>query len=192
MPHKVTTGPASEPISTAEAKLHLRVDTSADDTLIAALIVAAREAVEQHTNTKLFTQTVQQVFDCFPYASRTNPRMELQIVYGPIQSITSVEYVDEDGNTQTWDSANYRTDLISTPARIEPAYGVAWPSTRDVVNAITVTYVAGYSDTANIPQAMKQAMLLTIGHWYENRTDTVRKLPTQAEWLLNPYRIILF
>jgi uncharacterized phiE125 gp8 family phage protein len=58
--------------------------------------------------------------------------------------------------------------------------------------------VAGYGDDAeDVPQAIRQAMMLMIGHWYENREDTlgvgnIQRIPQGSEYLLWPYRVLKF
>ena len=91
---KVSTAPSSEPITLAEAKLYLRVDTTADDALITALITAARETVERYTSRALVTQTITQVLDCFP-------GFGFRLAVHPVQSITSITYKDSNGSDQT-------------------------------------------------------------------------------------------
>lgn len=170
-----TADPSSEPVSLSEARDHLRLDTSgsppshADDTLVQNLIQAAREWCETYTGRSFFEQTWKVQLDEFPEVIRL-PRP-------PIISVTSIQYVDTSGDTQTLSSSIYRVDAEG--ARITEAYSQVWPDTRDVTNAVTVTYKAGYDsgnspqDASAIPQAIKQAILLLVGQMYEHREDVI-------------------
>ena len=63
--------PSAEPLSLAEAKLHLRVgaDITEDDGLIAALIVTARQQAEHRTGRALVSQQWRYAIDAFPVDS---------------------------------------------------------------------------------------------------------------------------
>jgi uncharacterized phiE125 gp8 family phage protein len=199
VPVTYTIAPASgaEPLLLADAKLHLREDGTDQDALIGSLITAAREAVEGATGRRLMPATVVEQFDAFPWrwpAMRRSDRHQLRLGVVPVRSVTSVAYVDADGATQTLDPANYRADLTGEPARIEPAYGLPWPVARCVVNAVTVTYAAGYADAASVPVALKQAMLLLVGHWYANREAAVvgtiaHDVPLAAQSLMDRWAV---
>lgn len=185
----IVTPPATEPITSTEAKAHLRVDDTASDTLITALIPAARQYAEDYLQRGLITQTLRLSLDVFP--------ADVIEVYPSLQSVTSIKYTDTDGVLQTWDIANYLVDTYSTPGRITPAYGVEFPSTRTQMNAVEVVFVAGYGAADDVPQAIKQALLLLIGHWYENREavnvgGTANELPLAIDALLAPYRYLRF
>lgn len=182
--YRVTTQPASEPLSTPEAKLHLKVEHTADDTLIAAIITAAREGVENYIGRGLITQTITQVFDSFPLGG--DP-MKLSI--GQLQSVTSITYTDDAGANQTVDPSVYVVHTYNDPPLISLASGQSWPSPKQQAQVVRVVYVVGYGAASSVPVAIKQSMLLAIAHWYENRADSVRRLPTQAQHLLNPYRV---
>jgi len=54
---KQTVAPALEPVSLTEAKLHLRIDTTAEDVLISSLIKAARQYCENYQRRAYITQT---------------------------------------------------------------------------------------------------------------------------------------
>lgn len=129
--------PAAEPIHLDEAKAHLRVDYTDEDALITALITAAREAVEQYTGRTLVRQTRRMVLDAFPEV--------IALRSSPLRAVESITYVDTDGVTQTLAASGYRVDDVSGVPRIMPAYGESWPSTRDVTNAVVVTYSAGWA-----------------------------------------------
>lgn len=163
----LVTPPTSEPITTAEAKIHLRVEHGVDDELIGTLIPAARHTVETGTGRKCGSQTWDMKLDCFPSGAIVLP-------YPPVSSVTSVTYVDSNGTTQTWSSAYYTTDLPSgddsAPARIYPIYGQSYPSIRSQRNAVTVRFVCGFT---TVPGGMLAAMKLLIGHWYANREAVV-------------------
>lgn len=143
----LVTAPSVEPISLNEAKLHLKVDTTADDSLIEGAIRTAREYAETFTHRAFVQQTWDDKRDCPPGQDEA-----IVVPFPPTQSITSITYLDTAGDSQTWSSAEYLTDLPAGPqaqkARITPAYGFSYPQTYPVMNAFTVRFVAGYAGSA--------------------------------------------
>lgn len=167
MPYTITSAPASEPVTSTEAKLWLKVDHTADDTLITGLITAARKYAEGRTGLALLTQTVAESWDCFP-ACRT-----ISLALWPVASVTTVQYIATGATSYTtWNSTNYATDFVSTPARIVRGETVSWPTLASLPNAVKVTYVAGYTAASNENlELVKTAMKLLIAFWYEYRED---------------------
>lgn len=164
----LVTGPASEPVTLSEAKAHLKVEHSDDDTLITSLIKAARGYCETYTRRAFITQTWDLFMDEFPPSSD-----EPIFIHNPkLQSVTHVKYFDINNVEQTWAGANYQVDIATEPGRILPVDGTTWPAVKRRMNAVNVRYVAGYGAASDVPQEIKQAMLLLIGDWYENREDS--------------------
>lgn len=175
---KETVAPASEPITLAEARLHLKLDanndsppTHPDDDLVSALITAAREHVEEWLGIALVKRTIKEQFDDFPSGGEN-----IVLHRYPVQSVTSITYTDTDGNAQTWASSNYSVDVNGHPPVVYEAYNKNYPATRDIRNAVTVTYVAGFDDSGDSPQIhggvpkdIVAAMKLIIGDLYEHR-----------------------
>lgn len=254
----------AEPIHRTEAKEHLRVDGTDEDTLIDVLISTARQKVESYTRRVLVRQERELKLDGFPGVI-TLPR-------SPLRAVTSIKYLDTNGTETTLASTEYRVDADSECPRIVPAYGKTWPSTRGVINDVTVRYRAGYAmpitdadngtdiitaaghDLANndivqlynsagalpgpltkatnyyvvnattdtlqlstseggsavdvvdggtganfigvVPEEIRNAMLLLIGHLYENRqaitADDLAELPMGFYSLLSEFRVITF
>lgn len=191
-----TTDPTSEPVSLVEARLHLKLDAEGspeshpDDDLVTNLIKASREWCETYTGRSFFEQTWQVKLDAFVD--------EIRLPRQPIISVTSIQYVDIDGDTQTLSSSIYRVDTEG--ARITREYNQVWPSTRNVTNAVTITYQAGYDsgnspqDATAIPSAIKAAILLMLGSLYEHRQEVVTGLSIatiegnmSVKSLLGPY-----
>lgn len=157
----LVTPPAEEPVTLEEAKLHLRLDTTAEDSLISALIVAAREYVEMYTRRQLVTATWELSLDAWPLCIRP-PKPPLQVV-------TGITYMDSAETLQTVDPTMYRVDTTREPGRILVATGVSWPAVVRVPGAIRVTYEAGYGAASAVPATFKQAMLLYMADMYEHR-----------------------
>lgn len=130
-------GPSSEPISLAEAKLHLKAETTDDDALIGTIIAAARELAEQRTDRALVDQRWERVLDVFPDA--------IQLARPPLVSVESLKYVDVNGVQQTIASTDYAVDDVSEPGYILPAFGTSWPSSRAEANAIRARFIGGYA-----------------------------------------------
>lgn len=193
MPLVLQTAPTSEPVTTAEAKTHLRVTTSDDDTYIGTLITVARKHVETITGRALINQTWDYFLDNFP------PGDKIVIPLPRLSSVTSVKYTDKDNVQTVFSSGSYIVDTNNEPGQIVLAYGESWPTfTPRPINAVEIRFVAGYgSGAANVPEGVKQAMLLLIAHWYENREpinigNIVTEIPETANALLWPYRVLQF
>jgi len=182
------TGPATTAISLAEAKAFLRVDSDYDDddSYITSLIGVATNVVEQFTRRRLITQTYNIYYDEFP------PFMDLQV--GNVASVTHVKYYDTDNTLQTLDTSEYDVDIRVKPGRIYQAEDGNFPNTYERANSVEVEFVVG-SAASDVEDAIKQAMYIVIGRYYENRQDVVmgtqvNELPLMVEHLLTPYRLL--
>lgn len=166
---KLYTAPTSEPISLADAKKQLRLPSAytSEDDAINWYIKAAREIAERETNRALLTQTWKLTLDKFPASG------VIQCSKNPVIAITSIQYYDTAGDLQTWSADNYILDDQREPWRITPAYGLSFPSTQSRINAVTITFTAGYSSADTIPANIMQGMRLIIGDLYKNRENIV-------------------
>lgn len=190
--------PTLEPVDLDEAKAHCNVDVNDDDELIRGLIAAARQTVETHTRRALCEQTwdlkLDTFTDCHYYEDGA-----IVLPFPPVSSITSITYLDTSGDSQTWSSSLYRTDLPSGPhasrARITPAFGVYWPSSYSVISAVTIRFVCGYGDANDVPEPLKAAIKMLVSHWYRQREpvtvgagNTAMAIPITIDHLLWPFR----
>jgi uncharacterized phiE125 gp8 family phage protein len=164
---KTITGPSTEPVTLAEAKLHLRVDHADEDTLITQHIKAARISLEQECRRAFITQTLELRLNAFPARSFVLPRP-------PLQAVTAIKYVDKDGVETTVSSTTYGVDTNAEPGIVYLKSDYYWPSvTLLPVGGFRVTYTAGWAAAANVPDTIKNAILLMVGTFYENREEVV-------------------
>lgn len=173
----------TEPVTVAEAKTRLRIDGTDDDVDIGIMIAAAREMCEQQTGRSIALATWELKLDAFP-------SWEIELLWPPIATVTHVKYIDTSGVLQTLDASAYTLDTHLEPGRVVPVYDTEWPTTRETENAVTVRYTAGYG--ASCPQALKQWILLQVGHWYRNReaaTDRQMVVTPFGDGLLDRYRV---
>lgn len=163
---KQTGAPSVEPVTATILKDWLRVDGSDEDTLIGELAAGARAYFENATNRQLITATWQFKLDTFP-----NGGGDLILTVSPLQSVTSITYVNTSDVVTTWDAANYVVDTDSNVGRVRPAYNIDYPSdVRGYDQDVVVTFVAGYGDAASdCPDGALLAIKLLAGNWYENR-----------------------
>lgn len=179
--------PDAEPITLAEAKRHLIVDAgfTGDDDLINAYIAAARASAVEYCGMSFTNTNILQTADYWPLRYQ-----HLRLDWGNVSSVTSVQYIDTDGTLQTWDSAKYVLNKTGRVARIVPAFGETWPTVRAGANSVRVNYVSGFgADASSVPPNIKQALLLIVGTLYEQRMDSVYKMPTASQYLLNPFNV---
>jgi len=159
---KLKTPPASEPVTLTEAKLHCRVEVNTDDTLITALITAAREYCEGFQRRAYITQTWELWLDRWPRKGY------IMIPRPPLISVDSIYYYDVDDVDVEF--TDYFWDTKNEPGWVILTYGSSWPTeTLRPANGLCITFKAGYGNAAAVPQKIKQAILLLVGHWYENR-----------------------
>lgn len=179
------TAPPSDPVTLQEAKDHLRVDSTDEDTLIQNAITAATAYIDgpYGIGRALVEQQWDLHLDCFPWGRIVLP-------LNPVQSVDEITYTDTAGNTQTLASSAYIASVTREPATIEPAYNRNWPSTRLVADAVKVRFTAGYAD---VPRDLKAAILWLTAHMYENRSpvsvgDNVSSMPFAVQSILDRYR----
>jgi uncharacterized phiE125 gp8 family phage protein len=179
---RLITPPVNKPVSLAEAKDHLRIIGTSEDTYISALIGAATDVAEKITGRQLEPATYDLFLNEFP---ATGP---ISIPLPPLQSVQFVSFTDVDGVEKTVSA--FETDTVN--GRVSPAYGENWPTARDVPNAVRVRFTAGYP-TGATPAAIRAAILLLCGALYENREayHTAAKLHENpaVNLLLFPFRV---
>ena len=186
---KVTAYPADISIvCLSEAKDHLRVSNTADDTLITNLILAATQAAQNYTNRFFINHSVR--MDCDTWDET------LYFYKSPVFSSTTIEYYGTSATIyDIWDSSNYIVDKVHEPARLLLQADKSYPDLADRKAAIKLTYVSGYGTAASdVPQAIKQAVLLIVGNFYENRQEVVvgriaTEMPKSAQYLLDQYKV---
>ena len=188
MPSRIVTAPLEEPVTLVQARQHLREPPANQDAHILASMYAAREHAESFTGRAFVTQTWELLLDRFPSGR------EIELPMPPLQSVSSVKYIDQAGVEQTYDAANYHVDAGGTPGRLKLTPTASWPSIDDRPNAVTVRFVAGYGAMAAVPFTIKAAILLIVGHLFahreENQDFAVHEMPLGAERLLWPHRIV--
>ncbi len=207
---------SATPITLVEAKAHLRVDHDDEDTLISSLIQGSTDYAQNFTHRQFVNTTFVMNLDAFPSTNGSsnsnctvtsssnkifsgrwynNSTRQIVLPFPPSVSITSIVYIDTDGSSQTLATDQYALDVLSEPGRLYNTFGNSWPSTQAIQNAVLVTYVAGYGTAAtDTPEGIRQAILLMIGAWYENREEEVSmmqvfQIPVGAKALLGQYAI---
>lgn len=160
---------------------HARFLEESDKPVAMRMAKAATAYVEGYCRRAMLTSTWRMKYDYFPscfYLDRPD-----------WQSVTSITYVDTAGDTQTLATDQYAFDADT--GRITPAYSVSWPTTQDIANAVTVTFVSGYTSAANVPADLKQAVLLRFGMDWEDREGGESQMRAASELsvaaLLGPY-----
>lgn len=181
------TPPSGEPITLEEAKNHVVSDGNLDDDLIESKITAARQTIEDFLKQPLLTRTLEYTLDCFPSSLGL-----ICLPWSPVQSITSLKYIDVDGGTQTLASSKYSLLKNEIPAVLVPSYNQIWPLSRKVPESVTIRYEAGYGSRNQIPERIKQAILLTLGQFYLQREEvlpgSLKEAPLTAKNLLSSVR----
>lgn len=179
MPWSVLTPPASEPVTLDEAKAHLRIDGTAEDAYVGSLISAARSHIETACWRAIMPQTWRGTFPSFS---------AVRLSGGNVREIIEITYYDAANTLQTLEDFYA---VLSEPSTIQPKD--PWPDTYPRIDAVTVDLAVGYTQ---VPEAIKQAVLLLVGHWFNHRETVVigtitANVPHAVDALIFPYRALL-
>jgi uncharacterized phiE125 gp8 family phage protein len=185
-----STAPSAEPITKAELREHLRLDNDPEeDALLDGIISASTKWAEEFTGQQFIDATWKLYLDRFPSSAC------LQLPKPPLTAITSIQYVDTAGTTQTWTSSDYQVTTKSKPGMVGPINTANWPTTdAGTFDAVTITYTAGYGASgSDVPNDIRQALYLVCGHFYEHREAglagvNLELIPMGAAALLSNHR----
>lgn len=182
MGYAATTTP-NPAVTLEDAKRHLRATGAEQDALITALIAAAtRHLLKTYdlvlTSTSFDVTPTDELgaeLDAFP-AGDADITMPLH----PLQAVTQINYVDPDGVESLWTSSNYVVDTATLRGRVRLAYDASYPDTRRQPGAVVLAATFGYGDDADdVPENLKHAIRLLVGHWYENREAVAAGVTTK-------------
>lgn len=174
MARVVVVPPTVEPVELAAVKHRLRIDGSADDDLLSALITSAREMAEHETGRALAEQTIDVVLDAFPCDG-------IRLMAVPAVSLVELAYLDAAGVQQTFDLNDLVLDSVSEPSWVLPEAGMSWPATAESINAVRLRYVAGYA-AGQCPQSIVTWIIAMVGHWYKNRETVAAGTMTRVDY----------
>jgi len=183
-------GPAAEPVTLADAKAFLKLDASDEDALVSTLVTAARLHVEGATGRALISQSWRLVLDDWPVS-----RM-IRLPVSPLISLDAITAYGEDGDPETLPLAGVLWDATASPALVflPQDFGATIPLRSR--QGIEIDFTAGYgTDPADVPAALRQAMLTLVAYWFENRDTLViagsgAVIPSGLDLMLGPYRSI--
>lgn len=183
----LTSGPAEEPVTLAEAKAYLRVDRTEDDALAMALVTAARAMLEAETRRAFVTQGWRLALDRWP-------RRAIALPLAPVAAIDAIT-VAAPGGEETLEAAQYEADLGHEPPRLLLKRAAALPQPALLAGGIAIDFRAGYGAAADVPAPLRQAILMLVAHWFETRAPIAfglgpADIPMTVAALIAPYRRI--
>ena len=163
---ELQTGPTEEPLSVAEVRLHLRIDDGDEDAKLGMMIAAVRKQFEESYWTQFCTATYDQYFDGF--------HNQFKLARPPVGTVATVKYTDVAGDEQTVDATVWEQGLVNDVGVVRTEYNQTWPTgARGHPDSVVIRYTAGYGDADDVPEPIRQAMLIYCEHLYEHRGLTI-------------------
>ncbi|MCP4934296.1 MAG: hypothetical protein GY927_08855 [bacterium] len=181
-------GPALEPVSLDEVKVHLRIDHVDEDVLLASLVTTARIHLETMLGLSFITQQWKLVLDKWPDA------INISLPLGPVQQITGIALYNTADQVSVIDTSSYALDANSQPPRLVWRGDMLKPAPERAYNGIEISLTTGFGANApDVPLPLRQAILLLVSHWYENREpvglgNEIKEIPQMVTMLTNAYR----
>lgn len=180
--------PSLEPVSLADAKAWMRIDSNDEDQLLSALIASARMTLEAYTRRFFVTQSWRMRLDRWP--AQTLRRKTLAVPFAPFRNVAAIRVFDSEDAAQTLAAETYRVAAARDAGRI--VFLEAPPEPGRAYDAVEIDLFAGYGDAAeDTPEPLRRAILALVAHWHENRgdgEDIAAPLPTLVRALAKPFR----
>ncbi len=181
----LTSPPALEPMSLAEAKLYLKLDSNDEDDLVRSLITAARLMIEAASGRLLINQTWRLLLDHWPMSGA----FRLPLV--PVSLVSAARVFNAAGvpTAVAGNALTLETGADPPMIWIEAAI----PAPGKVRLGIEIDVIAGYGATASsVPEPFRQAILMLVARWFEHRGDIIAqpdaRLPQDVLALISPFR----
>lgn len=180
MSKALITPPAALPVTLADVKAHLRVETDDEDDYLSDLIATATAQVEAETGRALIGQTWRVYRDDWP----ADGLVELPV--SPVRAIAEIRVYGVDGAPATLAGDAYLLDAVSDPPRLLLA---APPLPGAALNGIEIDVEAGFGDTgADVPDTLVRAILVLAAHWHEHRgAEALGGVPQGFARLIAPF-----
>ena len=172
-------------ISTADAKTHLNVDFSDDDTYIDTLVSTATAALDGPygiIGKALVTQSWQA--EMWPVTGRT----EVYFPVTPMISLSSIHYYDTDNAQQSLTVGDFDVFKDEDKAIIVPQVGDNWPTMYCRRDALTITASCGFGAAASVPANIVHAAKIILTNLYENRGEMPAEMPSAVKALIGVSR----
>lgn len=187
---RLITAPATGVVLLEEMKAHARIIAPEEEALVAGYIIAAESRLDGWNGIlgrALITQTWSADLPAFPKGDM------IRLPLGPAQSITSIDYFDTNGASQTLGAGNFRLHEDAFGPYVRRTAGATWPDTETRDDAVTVTWIAGFGDNpGDVPEPIRTAIAMLAAHLFENREATapadLAEIPLGAADLIEPYR----
>ncbi|MEG9884636.1 MAG: head-tail connector protein [Hyphomicrobiales bacterium] len=182
--------PSGEPVSLAEAKAYLKVEYDEEDQLIQSLITAARAHLELATRRAFITQSWSLFLDRWPRSGMVN------LPLSPVGSVDALRVYDPQDSVSVVAASEYGVDVQSQPPRVVRSGHGEWRHSLRSLNGIEIAFTAGFGPKAeDIPAPLRQAILLLVAHWFENRQPLIIdgdcvEMPLTVKALIAPYRMV--
>ena len=215
MTPQLLTAPAKYPVSLAEARFQLGLQTQDFDPRLAGLIAAATSAVETFLNRSLISRSYHGFLDYWPVTGQairgdSAPNYGAGYPFGggeiglgffkralhlPRPPLISVDYVktyDDTDTATTFDPSNYYVDTAGNEGRLVLRTNSSWTLPTRTANGIEIGWTAGYGvNPADVPEPIRLAIQMMVGSFNEQRGDESAPptIPPAAQALLWPYRI---
>lgn len=189
---RLVTPPSGSPVSLDEVKQHLNVDFTDDDAKLEIYITAAAEYLDGWSGILgrcILSQQWSQGFYGFCESGA------LRLPFPDVTAV-AVSYYDAAGDLQILPPESYEllADGIGSFIQIKRQFSL--PALDcDRAEKVTATLTAGMAATPDkVPKPIKQAILLLVGSWYENRETasnaaTFSALPMGFDALIAAYKI---
>lgn len=165
----------TEPVTLAEAKLYLRINTTAEDSLVTDLITASREHAEHYLKRSIVDQSWRLTLE--DYAP-----IRFRLPMGPVRSVTSVSLVDAAGNVTSADSSAFKLSTDQDALEL---------TTMLYANMVQISYATGYATSADIPKSIRYGMLSHIAALFDCRGEGSMNVPKDTLALYNAHKEVL-